>query len=235
MRGGLSIDSASVRLYAGHSDVTSCDLPVPHYHFAAGSVKWVTNTLMVARPAVLYVRDVPILWLPFIFQDIRPGRRSGILVPRFGINDVVRTNPGFRRHVSNVGYYIAINDYIDFQASLDWFAETSVTFDGETRYRWRDRFVRGGLAVARVFESGRDGPAGARCVFAGATSRASTNEPSWRPASTTPRARASSSGTLSIRSSRPPPLAATSTSRNNSTGADSISAAHAGKTSPTGR
>ncbi|HEX9727493.1 MAG TPA: twin-arginine translocase subunit TatC [Gemmatimonadales bacterium] len=164
MRGGLSIDSASVRLYAGHSDVTSCDLPVPHYHFAAGSVKWVTNTLMVARPAVLYVRDVPILWLPFIFQDIRPGRRSGILVPRFGINDVVRTNPGFRRHVSNVGYYIAINDYIDFQASLDWFAETSVTFDGETRYRWRDRFVRGGLAVARVFESGRDGGPGGRSL-----------------------------------------------------------------------
>jgi lipopolysaccharide assembly outer membrane protein LptD (OstA) len=46
---------------------------VPHYHFSAREVKWISKTVLVARPAVLYVSDVPILWLPFIFQDARPG------------------------------------------------------------------------------------------------------------------------------------------------------------------
>jgi Tat protein translocase TatC len=163
-QGGLSIDSASVRIYAGHSDITSCDLPNPHYHFAAGSVKWVSNRFMVARPAVLYVRDVPILWLPFIFQDMRVGRRSGLLAPRFGINDLVRTNPGYRRHFANIGYYFAISDYVDAQASVDWFDENYVQVNGQVRYRWLNRFLGGGLAVSRIFESGRDGVGGSRSL-----------------------------------------------------------------------
>jgi len=76
------------------------------------------------------------------------------LVPRFGINDLVRTNPGYRRHVSNVGYYVAINDYIDTQASLDWFAGQSVTLNGQMQYRWLDRFINGSLAVSRLYQTG---------------------------------------------------------------------------------
>jgi lipopolysaccharide assembly outer membrane protein LptD (OstA) len=105
LRGTLAQDSSSSRLYANSGEITSCDLPVPHYHFSAKQVKWISRTVLVARPAVLYIRDVPILWLPFIFQDARPGRRSGILVPQFGINDIVRPNGGYNRQVTNIGYY----------------------------------------------------------------------------------------------------------------------------------
>ena len=81
LRGNVAQDSSTSRIYAGSSEITSCDLPTPHYHFSARELKWVSKNVLVARPVVLYVRDVPILWLPFIFQDVRPGRRSGILVP----------------------------------------------------------------------------------------------------------------------------------------------------------
>ncbi len=90
LRGNVAQDSSSSRIYAGSSEITSCDLPTPHYHFSARQMKWVSKNVLVARPVVLYVRDVPILWLPFIFQDMRPGRRSGILIPQFGLNDLVR-------------------------------------------------------------------------------------------------------------------------------------------------
>src|SRR5207253_3100755 len=80
-RGDLAVDSGSTRVYGASSEITSSDLPVPDYHFAAHEVKWLNKNVMVARPAVLYIRDVPILWLPFIFQDIRPGRRSGLFEP----------------------------------------------------------------------------------------------------------------------------------------------------------
>ena len=57
--------------YAEDASITSCDLPEPHYHFQSSEVKIISKSLLVARPAVLYVADIPILWLPFIFQDMR--------------------------------------------------------------------------------------------------------------------------------------------------------------------
>ena len=154
MRGDLAIDSGSTRLYGASSDITSDDHPVPDYHFATGEIKWLNKTVMVARPAVLYVRDVPILWLPFIFQDIRPGRRSGILVPRFGLNDLVRPTRSYQRHFSNLGYYWVINDYADLLASVDWYAGRNVTLNARSRYRWLDRFVTGSVSYQRVDQLG---------------------------------------------------------------------------------
>src|SRR5438309_409383 len=118
-RGDLAVDSGSTRVYGASSEITSSDLPVPDYHFAAHEVKWLNKNVMVARPAVLYIRDVPILWLPFIFQDIRPGRRSGILVPRFGLNDLVRPTRSYQRHVANLGYYWVLGNYADLLLSGD--------------------------------------------------------------------------------------------------------------------
>ena len=54
--------------------------------------------MLVARPAILYLQGVPVLWLPFIFQDIRSGRRSGILTPRFGFAELVRNSPTVPAH-----------------------------------------------------------------------------------------------------------------------------------------
>jgi Tat protein translocase TatC len=154
LHGNLAQDSSASRLYAAHGEITSCDLPTPHYHFAAKEVKWISRTIMVARPAVLYVRDVPILWLPFVFQDGRSGRRSGILVPRFGLNDIVRQDPGYNRQITNIGYYWAPNDYLDVTARLDWFSNRYVQYGVNGQYRWLDRFLSGSVGYNRQDESG---------------------------------------------------------------------------------
>ncbi len=154
LHGDIAVDNAEDRTYAAGAEITSCTLEEAHYHFATREVKWVNKRLMVARPAVLYVADVPVLWLPFVFQDTRRGRRSGILAPQFGINDLVRFNPGYSRHITNVGYYFAISDYADAQTSLDWYAGRSLTLNGRLRYRWLDRFMAGGIAYQELRESG---------------------------------------------------------------------------------
>lgn len=164
LRGGLAVDSASTRIYSVSSNLSSCELPTPHYHFAAGRVKWVSNNIMVARPIVLYIRDVPILWLPFMFQDVRQGRRSGWLVPRFGINDLIRPSSGYRRSIANVGYYLALSDYFDVRSSFDWFSGSYVALNAALRYRWLDRFVNGGVNLTRIWESGQDGDPGGRSM-----------------------------------------------------------------------
>ena len=154
-KGNLAVDSGSTRVYGARATFTSDQQPVPDYHFAAGQVKWRIKTTMVARPVVLYVRDVPVMWLPFIFQDIRSGRHSGILIPRFGLNDLVRPSRGYQRHITDFGYYFAINDYLDLRVSADWFASRSLAFSAETQYNWLNRFVRGHLSYSRTSELDR--------------------------------------------------------------------------------
>jgi Tat protein translocase TatC len=153
LRGNLAQDSSAARLYASEGQITSCDLPTPHYHFSAREVKWISRTIMVARPATLYIRDVPVLWLPFVFQDARPGRRSGILIPRFGLNDIVRQDPGYNRQITNVGYYWAPNEYFDAMAKLDWFANRYVTYGVAAQYRILNRFLSGTIGYNRTSEN----------------------------------------------------------------------------------
>ncbi|MGH7751952.1 MAG: putative LPS assembly protein LptD, partial [Gemmatimonadales bacterium] len=149
VRGNLAVDSDSSRIYGAHSAMTSDPDPMPSYHFAAGEMKWLDKKIMVARPAVLYVRDVPILWLPFILQDIRRGRRSGFLVPQFGLNDLVRQSRGYERHIANMGYYFAFSDYLDLLLAGDWYAGRFLELGGQFRYRWLDQFLSGTVAYRR--------------------------------------------------------------------------------------
>ncbi len=129
--------------------------PVPHYHFHFREIKK-RGSFMVARPGILYIADVPVFWLPFIFQDMRSGRRSGVLTPRFGVSDIVRNSPSYRRNIENVGYYWAISDYMDAELSFDWRSGTGgraddidpgwMRFNGQWQYNWLARFLRGSIA-----------------------------------------------------------------------------------------
>ncbi|MEK7381432.1 MAG: putative LPS assembly protein LptD, partial [Gemmatimonadota bacterium] len=154
LRGNLAIDSTGNRIFGASGEITSCDLPVAHYHFQAKEVKWMSSSLMVGRPAVLYIRDVPIAWLPFIFQETKPGRKSGILVPQFGFNDIVRNSAGYRRQVTDFGYYWAINDYLDAEVRFNWYAGNYFEWQATGQYKLLDRFVDGGLAYSRQLQSG---------------------------------------------------------------------------------
>ena len=127
---------------------TSCDLPEPHYRFESDRIKLVLGHIVVAWPVRLYFGDVPVFWFPFIAQDIRQGRHSGILTLRFGVNDIVRNSSGRNRHISNIGYYWAISDYMDAQFSMDWWSDTWTRFDLFFRYRWRKKFLDGRLGYS---------------------------------------------------------------------------------------
>ena len=154
---GDVIPKAQDTVFASQGAFTSCDVEAPHYRFQAGEIKLVNEDVIVAWPVVLYVSNVPVFWLPFFAQDIRPGRRSGILPPRFGFNDVVQTSGSSSRNVTDFGYYWAINDYTDIQGSIDWFSGNFTRLNGVFRYRWLKKFIRGSVAYAETFsETGRN-------------------------------------------------------------------------------
>lgn len=158
-RATFASDTASDRstFWGRDGIITSCLDSVPHFHFQARELKRVSNRVLVARPAVLYIQDVPVFWLPFIFQDIRTGRRSGILTPRVGVAEVVRNSPTYRRTIEDLGYYFAINDYVDATVAMDWRSAARPTdrdpgwtnLEAMFNYRWLDRFVSGGVGVSQ--------------------------------------------------------------------------------------
>jgi len=139
--------------YGDHSRFTSCDLEIPHYHFETPELKIVQGRLLVARPVKLYFADVPVAWLPFVFQSLTAGRGSGILPPRFSVNDIVRANGGYQRRVSNIGYYWVINDYMDATVALDWFDNNYTGVTASLRYQWVRQFLNGNLTVRRFWRS----------------------------------------------------------------------------------
>jgi hypothetical protein len=142
--------------YARDGSLTSCTEPVPHYHFAAKEMKFITRNVMVARSVVLYIADIPVFWLPFVFQDMRSGRRSGIIAPQFGFTEIVRNSPTYRRTIENFGYYFAISDHLDAQTTLDWRSNARpnendpgwMKLNGRVRYQVRDLFLSGELGVS---------------------------------------------------------------------------------------
>lgn len=146
---GDAIPRGRKTLFVESGSFTSCTLRQPHYHFEAGQIKMVSQEVLVAWPVVLRIGRVPVAWLPFFANSIRPERASGILPPRFGFNDVVRTSPGMERQVSDFGYYWAINRYLDARATMGWFSGNYTEARGRLRYNFIKKFLDGSLAVGR--------------------------------------------------------------------------------------
>lgn len=166
--GDVTIEQTA-RIYARRGRFTTDDRPEPQYHFRADRIKVVRDRVLVAAPARLFFGKVPVFWLPFIVQDLEQGRRSGILTPEFGINDIVRNSSGHTREISNVGVYWAINDYLGAQLAGTWRSATYTALRGSLDWNWRRQFLRGGLNFQQYWQP------------QGSTQRTLNGNASWRP------------------------------------------------------
>ncbi|HEU4456256.1 MAG TPA: putative LPS assembly protein LptD, partial [Longimicrobium sp.] len=154
-------DERGERIYASDSEFTSDDREDPAYHFKADRIMIIRNRILVGRPAYLYFKNVPVMALPFIVQDLERGRRSGILIPSFEINDIIRTNGrtgqrGTGREISNIGYYWAINQYLGAQLAGRWRSGSYSALAGDIDFNFRRRFLNGSIAFERFWQN--EGP-----------------------------------------------------------------------------
>lgn len=159
--GAAKIDSTvngkgAATIYVRGGRITSCPDSIPDYYFSGTTMKRTSNGTIIARNVVLYIGDVPTLWLPFIFQNVKTGRVSGLLTTRFGISDIVRNSPTYHRNIENFGYYWALSDYMDATAWLDWRSGSGGSNVGDTGwlklngrwdYNWLGRFLSGSIAT----------------------------------------------------------------------------------------
>ncbi|MFO7654263.1 MAG: putative LPS assembly protein LptD [Candidatus Krumholzibacteriia bacterium] len=124
--------------------MTACDLAEPHYHIWADQLKMKMGDEVVARPVVMKVGKVPVFALPFYFKSLESGRRSGILFPNFDFGWSERRG----RYIRDLGYFWAVNDYINLQTEIDFNERQDLGWQVIGSYVKRYAFT-GGVNYAR--------------------------------------------------------------------------------------
>lgn len=140
-------------LNVSHGIFTTCDLPSdPHFHFSSRKMKIMVNDKVVARPIVMYIGKIPVAMLPFGVFPTRPGRHSGLIVPRFGQS--VREG----RYLRELGYYWAASEYWDARFTMDYYDRSGWLAKTHLNYAWRYHFSGsiGGSLTRRSFADGEN-------------------------------------------------------------------------------
>ncbi len=122
-------------MYVQDGMYTTCDNPMPHFHFASGKMKIIPNDRILLEDVVIYVEDMPILPIPFgLFFPSQSGRKSGIIIPSFFFSK--------QRGVvfEELGYYWAASDYWDTKLTANLYSRAGYMFMNETRWVLTDRF-----------------------------------------------------------------------------------------------
>ncbi len=118
-------------LFVENGRYTTCDAPDPHYYFGSPKMKVVLQDKVIAEPVYLYIEDVPVFWLPEGVFPAHGGRRSGIIIPSI-VEDAT-----YGRLLHNLGYYWAINDYVDANLRSDLYTKGSWGLASDIRYSKR--------------------------------------------------------------------------------------------------
>lgn len=119
-----------------HGKYTTCDQhDHPHFYLALTKAKMKQGKYLVSGPAYLVVEDIPFpLAVPFGYFPINQKYSSGIIFPTFGEEQT----RGF--YAKGMGYYFAINDYIDLALTADVYTKGSWSLALASSYKWRYKF-----------------------------------------------------------------------------------------------
>ena len=118
-----------------NSTYTTCDLDTAHFHFESKKMKIIQNDIVVARPIILHLGQIPIFGIPLgIFPHKGGQRHSGWIMPSYGDNK----NRG--QYIQGLGFYWAPSDYWDSKFTLGFGDKQGATFRINTQYRVRYKF-----------------------------------------------------------------------------------------------
>ncbi|HLF85880.1 MAG TPA: LPS assembly protein LptD [Nitrospiria bacterium] len=107
---------------------TACELKQgisPDWHFKARDMDLDTNKDLIVKSAVLYVKDMPIMYIPYISYPAK--KKSGLLTPSIAYS----TTEGLK---IKEGLYWVIADNHDATVSLDYRSDKGRGVDLEYRY-----------------------------------------------------------------------------------------------------
>lgn len=129
---------------------TSSDREDPEYYFLSPKMKVIPNDKVIAQSVFLYIEGVPVFWIPFGIFPNKTGRSSGLIPPTFG------DDASYGKYISKLGYFWAINNYIDLALTSSFFTKGRLDIYGRFRYASKYNFtgsIDGGYSRLRLGES----------------------------------------------------------------------------------
>ena len=130
-----------VLMMAGGRYTTCDDHDCPHFYLRMTKAKVKPGSYIATGPAYLVVGEVPLpLAIPFGFFPFTSSYSSGLIMPNFG-DDYTRG-----LYMTGLGYYFAINDYMDLQLTGDIYTRGTWAVTARSRYVKRYKF-QGSVSV----------------------------------------------------------------------------------------
>jgi LPS-assembly protein len=112
---------------ADKASITSCDGDRPAWKITGRNLKITIEGYGFVKHSALWVRNVPVLYAPFLFFPAKLKRQSGLLPPQFGYSD--------RKGMQYIQpFYWAINQSSDATFYMDYMARRGEKLGLEYRY-----------------------------------------------------------------------------------------------------
>ncbi|MBI2353699.1 MAG: LPS-assembly protein LptD [Deltaproteobacteria bacterium] len=133
-----------INLVLSGTELTTCDLPGPFWKFGADKLRVNLLGYAIGRNIVFYVKDVPVLYIPWIAFPVVRERRTGLLFPRFGYSNT-------RGAEIDIPAYWVIAPNQDLQLNLDLLSKRGVGTGTEYRYA-RKRGSEGSIGGYLIYD-----------------------------------------------------------------------------------
>jgi LPS-assembly protein len=127
-----------------NSELTTCELPDPSWKFGADKLKVNVLGYATGRNIVFYIKDVPVLYLPWIAFPVVREKKSGILFPRFGYSNTRGMQLG-------IPVYWVISPSQDLLFDLDLLSKRGAGTGLDYRYI-RTRGSEGNFAGYQIYD-----------------------------------------------------------------------------------
>ncbi|MEE0992466.1 MAG: putative LPS assembly protein LptD [Bacteroidales bacterium] len=107
----------------------------PHFGISFSKAKAITDDKIVTGPAWFSLMEIPLpVGIPFAYFPFTDGKKSGFLMPSYGN----AANRGY--YLRNIGWYFAINDYIDLALRGDIYTNLSYALNISSSYVKRYKY-----------------------------------------------------------------------------------------------
>ena len=134
-RGSEIRNESDETIYIKNSVFTTCDLDTPHFHFESKKMKIIQDDVVIAKPIVLKIAEIPVFGIPLAIFPHQGGKRhSGWIMPAYG------ESKSRGQYIDGLGFYWAPNDYWDSKFTLSFGDRQGAVLNIKNQYRLRYKY-----------------------------------------------------------------------------------------------
>lgn len=133
---------------ASQGSYTTCDADTPSWKFGASNLDMTVDEYGQAKNVIFYIKDVPVLYFPYVVFPVKRDRQSGFLFPRFGWS-------GKKGAEVDLFYYLAISPSQEATIDLDIQSSRGVGTGLDYRYL-RKQGSTGNLGGYLIYDQNTD-------------------------------------------------------------------------------